>query len=326
MRCDRVRFYLDALVDGELGQIRRWAVVQHIRGCAACAAELDLARRLTRQAREWRSVEAPPHLKGRIAAAVGGIAARPYAAQPEPVRTRRIIIPRRVLVAAVPATLAGVATVVLARRGQADPLRQTLDAMARVRSARASGYAIGDPAVGHPGDAGRAELEYLYLAPDRYRKMWGPGARSGGVAGGTLIVRGYEGIFIPADDPEPGKDSRIEEADVRESLSHFDLFTRDGFLARAASEHRTHTQHRRDLRDGIEVEIVDVQVDEESRRRRWVLITDTRTRRVIGSEHEVEIYADGRWVPRRREVLHRFDYDPAVDPAELELSGTTFPR
>ncbi len=69
MSCDYLDSGLDAYIDGELGADAAAAVRTHLNECAACRERVGERQALTRAVRSLPYYEAPPRIRGRIAAA-----------------------------------------------------------------------------------------------------------------------------------------------------------------------------------------------------------------------------------------------------------------
>lgn len=115
MNCEGVRYQLSAYIDGELHELERLQVKQHLRRCAACAAEEALLRRTVTVLHDLADphLEVPPgfreSLRARLVALPPPVAASRPAAVPVRERARRSW--RR---AGVPAAAAAAAAAILA--------------------------------------------------------------------------------------------------------------------------------------------------------------------------------------------------------------------
>src|SRR3954449_2802373 len=103
LHCDEALDLLEPFLDGDLSPAESARLQAHLSGCAACAAELALARRVQAGLRALPQPDCPPELLARVLAAGRG----EVVAFPSRARTLRTVRGRIAAAAAVAALAVG---------------------------------------------------------------------------------------------------------------------------------------------------------------------------------------------------------------------------
>jgi hypothetical protein len=278
-------------------------------------------REIRRRLKDAFQDSAPsPELDARILALmgfppeVGNEPARTVQAPPRrsrPAPSVRFRLGRRFLLAA--AVAAMVAFIHLSgKESSARTLRELMAAMARVRTARCSGWFVSYEAL--PGDisspaGARMRVDWWYQAPDRFRREMGPVVPEWSFPPGTLVINGDDAVFYNSRDGSLAPPRKRQMRD----LSPVDFFTSHGLLRRAA--HEKQARIREEVRElGSEaLEIVTVEYEQPGERVplrfRWVLTVDPATDRLLHADWQMEARIRRRWRIQAAETLDRFEYD-----------------
>jgi len=312
MTCEQVINQLDALIDGELGPIANWRVRRHLGGCSSCTRAWEEKTRLSRSLQQWRDARPAPELQARIAAALAAEQIPPLLKQPP----RPHLNPAWLLAAAL---LLG--ALVWAAWRQQHPasleypralpseLRTTLEALARMRSAHASGrywirFATRNRHA-RPNGASTAyitaehKVDYWYEAPDRYYQKMAPMSGPNRGRPTYLLLEGGRGWLMGSD----GLTLPLDAKRARERMTVFSLFGGAATpLAAAAGQSGAQTVLAPGAPGGRRVQILTKQGHT------WRVDIDGESRRILGLEYQT---------PTKRIELDSFEYEGPL-PSELE--------
>jgi hypothetical protein len=231
---------------------------------------------------------------------------------------------RRVLVGAVPLTVASIALLLLlfvAAPAPAGVLERILSAMAKVQSAHCTGWFISyeDPGPNGRPIPGRMRVHWWYQAPDSYRKSMGPEVPGWNREPATLVVQGEHGV-LTSHSASGSINNKLSRPLLARWLSPLDFFSPTGILERAKREKNARVSTREGVYDDRPVRIVTVEVVQpegrEASRQRWVLHVDPVSDRIVKSNLRQDWRRDdGSWETMETETLERFEYDKEVNPS-----------
>lgn len=88
LRCEEALELLEPFFDGDLSQEEEERLRFHLKGCASCAAELDLAGAIQRELRSLPLHDCPPEVLEKVRSAGGQVVAFPRARWFSPERLR----------------------------------------------------------------------------------------------------------------------------------------------------------------------------------------------------------------------------------------------
>jgi hypothetical protein len=314
------------LTDGELRPLAAWQLKRHLGRCTSCSAELEEVRRLSQALRSWRDLPEPAGFRARIQDALQTSSADPDALLPPP---RRSPMRWRRLALTVPATLLLVLiALLLAPSRPANALQETLSAMARVRSAHATGTYISYDERDPEGRRlpQQMRVEYWYQAPDKYRRSLRLIGQERSIPPhdtiisgeqATLVIRSRRGhMQIPLDDPTRA---------TRE-LSAFSFFT-DGVVAGLARERNAVVTVAPGVYRERPALTITLERARERRRLRWVMQIDPDSRRILRADWTEQARRDEGWQLLVAVSLDRFEYDRALSPSLFQIpSAAASPR